>query len=274
MKHESIDGLVVRATKTGENDVFLSVLSAKRGRFGLLAKGARSIKGGNLAISQPFTLANFEYYSRGGINILKGGHQEKSFFSVSQSSTRAYLAFYLCDLACELSDEEVEAEELLRLSLNMLYALSEGLYDERRIKAAFELRSMALSGYTPRLSGCSECGAHGEALFLNVTNGTLVCRNCLSKKRFSHGEEDRIAGASALISINASVLAAMHYCLASPLSRIFSFSLEEEADWATLSKIAESYVLNHLERGFETLNFYHNMEEDPDLSSYGIKLKT
>ena len=272
MKHESIDGLVVRSTNSGENDAYLSILSAKRGRFGLLAKGARSIKGGSLAISQPFTLANFEYYTRDGINILKGGRVEKSFFEITNCSLSAYLSFYLCDLGCELSDEEVEAGELLRLLLNSLYALAEGLYPERLVKAAFEWRAMALSGYMPALHRCALCGAEGEEYFFNLLNGSLVCRRCLSKPQRPSPEEDGGQGASKIYALSPATLAAMRYCLSAPVSRIFSFSLEED-DLRVFSEIAEAYVLGHLERSFKTLEFYCCMKEEPDLSSFGMNLK-
>lgn len=273
MKHESIDGLVLRAQKTGENDVYLSILTAERGRFGLLAKGARSIKGDNLSICQPFTLANFEYYSRTSLNVLKGGRIGQSFFNVVDGEAEPYLAFYLCDLACELSDEEVEAGDLLRLTLNALYALSKMLYPEERVKAAFELRAMALSGYAPALSACDRCGKalDGNAVF-NVSDGTLVCRDCLSRTPSVRPEED-VRAASTLLPLSPAVLAAMRYCVSAPLSRIFSFSLEEAEDLRLFSRVAESYVLEHLERGFDTLRFYYQMKEEPDLSIFGVQVK-
>jgi recombinational DNA repair protein (RecF pathway) len=46
----------------GDNNRYLSVLTAQRGRITLLAKGSHSLRGEQRAVSQLFTYANFEYY--------------------------------------------------------------------------------------------------------------------------------------------------------------------------------------------------------------------
>lgn len=273
MNHESIDGLVMRVTETGENDAYLSVLTKEKGRFGLLSKGARSIKGGKLAISQIFTYANFEYYTRGEVNILKGGSVNKSFFEISRDFEISALGFYLCELACEVSDENVESGELLRLLLNALYALIERLYPKEIIKAAFELRAMALSGYTPTLSACHVCGrTDAPAVYLNVEEGTLVCPDCLSKTRFvRQSDYDDVRRSSTLLPLSPATLEAMRYCVGGPLSRIFSFALEDEGDLASLCSLAERYVTAHLERGFVTLNSYRTAEAEAERMAALVK---
>lgn len=263
MKYESIDGLVLRETKTGENDLFLSVLTAKKGRFGILAKGARSIKGTRHAACQLFTYASFEYHEKNGIHLLDGGSVHNSFFGICENSTGYYLGTYLSELACELSDENVESEELLRLLLNAFHVLKEQSYPVEVVKPTVELRAMALTGFEPQLHACAACGCkEGRELFFNVEEGTLVCRECISAVRRAHAQEtDDARAAQTLIPLNEAVLAAMRYCVAGPLSRIFSFSLEDAEDLTTLGKTAEKYMLAHLERGFETLKFYRRSEE-------------
>ena len=82
MQHESIDGVVVRVRDTGDHDRYLSILTAEKGRISMLAKGSRSLKGGQTAVSQLYTYGNFEYYKRGDFNILKGGSPIQSFKSL------------------------------------------------------------------------------------------------------------------------------------------------------------------------------------------------
>ncbi len=266
MKHESIDGLVIGAMKSGENDAYLTVLTKEKGRIGILSKGARSLKGGKHAVSQPFTLANFEYYTRGEVNILKDGSVLRSFFDLSGTTDGSTLAFYLCELAYELSDAGEEAEDLLRLLLNSLHVLANGLYPETVVKAVFELRAMAISGYEPQISKCSECGsANAHSFYLNVEGGTLICADCLREtKTVRPSDYDDVRTAGTLLPISPATLGALRYCISGPLSRIFSFSLEDGADFDSLCRIAESYVLSHLERSFGTLEFYLNSKEDPE----------
>ena len=166
-----------------------------------------------------------------------------------------------------ISERAVDTqEELLRLLLNSLYALSEGRFSERVVKAAFELRAMSLSGYAPTLDACAECGGT-HALYFNVEGGTLVCRECVSKTRaVRQSDYDDVRVAQTLIPITEATLGAMHYCIEGPLARIFAFHLEEPEDMASLCRLAESYVLSHLERGFGTLEFYH--AEQPSVEEF------
>lgn len=271
MKYESIDGLVLRVKETGENDLFLSVLTAEKGRFGILAKGARSIKGARHAACQPFTYASLEYHEKNGFNLLDGGAVHNSFFEICESSDGYYLASYLCDLVCELSDENVESVELLRLSLNALHVLKERIYPAGIVKPTVELRAMALTGFAPQIHACNVCGCRGgRDFYFNVEEGSLVCRDCLSAVRRAHDRDyDDVRAAQTLIPVSVAVLEAMRYCVGGPLSRIFSFSLENGEDLSTLGRIAEKYALSHLERNFETLQFYHSSAAfESDMQSF------
>ncbi len=265
MLHESIDGVVVRVRDYGDHDRYLSVLTAERGRITLLAKGGKSLKGPQTAVSQLYTYANFEYYRRGDFNILKGGSSHEPFYGLSMDIDRFDLAAYLCDLACEVSDEGEEAEELLRLLLNSLHATARELYPQEIIKGAFEFRTAVLAGYAPDLSGCAHCGAgDAEMMYLNVMNGALVCPTCLKKLGHTRpaaalGTYDDVREAELLCPVTPAACAALRYCAGAPLGRIFSFELKDASDLADFSKLAQTYILSHLGRGFDSLNFYHAM---------------
>ncbi len=264
MEYRSIDGIVVRTSDYGANDRYLSILTAKEGRITLLSKGSRSLKGEQLSISQPFTYCNYEYYRKGNTNILKGGSVLSSFYGIGKNLETMSLAYYLCELVCEVSDEGEEAEELLRLLLNTLYAISvDGKYSQALVKGAFEWRVAAISGYVPDLDVCECCGAaiKGES-YLHVMNGALLCEACLRKRGgLRVGDEER--GEDILSPLTPSVLAAMRYCIQSPLERLFSFKLSESGDAELFGRVAETYILSHLGRGFGTLEYYHSTLELP-----------
>ena len=94
MRHESIDGVVVRVRDYGDHDRYLSVLTADAGRITVLSKGGHSLKGPQTAISQLYTYANFEYYRKGEFNILKGGSAYQHFYALSMDIDRLNLAAY------------------------------------------------------------------------------------------------------------------------------------------------------------------------------------
>ena len=265
MRHESIDGVVVRVRDYGDHDRYLSVLTAEAGRITVLSKGGHSLKGPQTAISQLYTYANFEYYRKGEFNILKGGSAYQHFYALSMDIDRLNLAAYLCDLACELTDEGEPAPEMLRLLLNSLYAISKDLYEQEIIKGAFELRAMAMSGYAPDLGTCTACGRDAdEHFYLHIMNGALLCSECFAEKgkavkRYTAESYDDIRESETVAGLTPAVLAAMRYCLTAPLERLFAFGLEEASDLEDFARTAQTYVLSHLERGFDSLNFYHTM---------------
>ena len=274
-QHESIDGLVIRTRDMGDHDRYLTVLTAERGRITVLAKGGRSLKGPQRAVSQLYTYANLEYYRRGDFNVLKGGTPIEPFYQLASDMDRMNLAAYLCEVTCELTDEGEEAGEMLRLLLNALHATSRELYPLEQIKGAFELRAAAVSGYEPDLSGCSVCGKPtAEPFYLDVMNGALECPECLSaagRQATKTGDyADELREAEIIARLPYAVVAAMRYCLHAPLNRLFSFELTEAGDLSVFAKQTETYLLSHIGHGFESLRFYHEMRKGIPLVKKGI----
>ena len=269
MQHEAFDGVVVRVRDIGDNNRYLSVLTAEKGRVTVLAKGSHSVKSPQIAVSQLYTYGNFECYRRGDLYILKGGSAAEPFYALSTDIDRMNLAAYFCEVICEVSDEEggEESAMLLRLLLNSLYAASRNLYPQEIIKGAFEMRVASVSGYEPELGECSFCGrTEGEHWYLDVMNGALLCPDCLQSKGKKAGKHpdlkyDDIREADILCPISPAVQNALYYCTHAPIERLFSFELKDGEDLRIFSKTAETYLLSHLERGFDSLSFYHTLRE-------------
>ena len=268
----SIDGLVLREAPYGENDYLLSLLTAERGRISVLAKGARSTKSRVRGGIQPYTFGNYEIADKGGIGWIRAVSVSEPFLGLRTGLLPLMLAAYLSDVACELSGEGVPAEELLRLTLNTFYLLSNRTSpdDEAellRVKAAYELRAMAISGYAPELSECMRCGkeAPGDTeWYLDVMNGSLVCADCIRRASMAAAppQDPYETGSRAiLLPLSASTVSAMRYVIDAPPRRVFSFSLPDVNEREAFSRVAESYLEHHLERTFESLKFFHTVRK-------------
>ncbi len=262
-KHEAVDGVVVRVRDSGDRNRYLSILTAEKGRISMLSHGSRSVRSPQIAVSQLYTYGNFEYYTKGTVNILKGGTAIQPFYGLSADIDRLNLAAYLCDVTCELTDEGEEAGGMLRLLLNSLHAVSLELYPQEIIKGAFELRAAADSGYAPDLSGCAVCGCrNADPFYLDVINGAILCADCRSSvKEIPESDvyADELREARIIGILSPAVSAAFRYCLSAPLERLFSFELKEPDDLKSFSKLCETYLLSHIGHGFDSLNFYHTM---------------
>ena len=262
---DTADGLVIKEIAVGESDKLITVLTADKGKLLISAKGVRSMKSKNIALCRIFTYANFEYYERAGKYWLASGEINDSFFGLNRDIESLALASYIVDLANELSGENSPDGTLLRVTLNTLYAIENKLRPLDQIKGAFEFFVAAHAGFSPDVSACKKCGqADAEAFYLDVMNGALLCCECIKSKEIAitgeMPEYDRFATKNVLLPISNEVIMAIRYAINADPKRLFSFTLKSENDIKTFSHAGEIYLQNHLERGFDTLDFYHDIK--------------
>lgn len=260
--HYTLDGLVIREMPWGENDRRVVLLTPKRGRVSVLAKGARSLKNKYMNATQLFTYGNYEITERNGYAWLGGASITESFFGVRNDIEKLALSSYIVDVAGELSGEEEPAEDILRLTLNTLYAIEKEIKSRRQIKATFELRALAMSGYMPDLSGCAVCGCErSERMYLDVMNGVLKCSDCLNRLDPSRiRAEDDPRTNSILVPVGGTAIAVARYVMEAPMEKILSPILETEP-LDQLSKMGETYAIHQLERRPSSLDFYLHIAE-------------
>lgn len=269
----TVNGLVIRSYPSGDHDRVIHILTEDRGRLSVMVKGGSSKRS---AASEPctqlFTYGNFELYRGKGGDLFwfRGGSVLTSFYGLSADMERMALATYLCDVASELSAEEGEEEDsavLLRMLLNSLYTLHSGTHPHAIVKGVFELRAASLMGYCPDLTGCAFCGeGYPDAAYLDVMNGRIICADCQTKRNrlagISHAEEE-LGERRVVCPVTPSVLAAMRYALTASDKKLFSFSLKDAEEERGFDRAAETYLLNQLERDFDTLHFYRSVAELP-----------
>ncbi len=258
------DGLVIKINDIGENDKLLTVLTANNGRILITAKGARSVRSKLLPVCRLFTYANFEYYEKNGRRWLSGGSVNDSFFGIDGDIEGFALASYIAQLVHEITGEGAPCHDTLRMTLNTLYAISNKLKPRAQIKSAYEIFAVTVSGFAPDVYECSDCGcAEAEkGWWLDVMNGSIICSDCLGKR--SGGapvpDTDRLMTRNILVPMDNASVEAWRYVADAELRRVFAFSLRSES-LDILARASETYIINHLERSFDTLDFYHAVKE-------------
>ncbi len=261
----TVDGLVIRELPAGENDKRIVLLTPDRGRISVLAKGAKSLRSKYMHATPLFTYGNYEIADRGGAAWLKGASVIEPFYGLQTDIERLALASYMLDIAYELSGADEPAEELLRLCLNLLYALANDQKPKALVKAVFEFRAMTESGYLPDLSVCRVCGKQRAAyMYLDVMDGRLTCAECLSSLEAKASLPDEPRGEKILSPLGSAALAVARYIAEMPCEKLLSFTLEDFAI-AELGRMSETYLLNHLERTFPSLEFYKSLNKFGEL---------
>ncbi len=260
------DGLIIKERAMGESDKLLTVLTADKGKILICAKGVRSLKSKNASLCHAFTYANFEYYERNGMFWLASGEVKEHFLGLGSPLEALALAAYVADVADELSGENFSDTTLLRLLLNTLFAIENSIRPYPLIKGAFEFFAAAHAGFAPDLSACEKCGKGIEdtdKMVLDVMNGALLCSECIADKKLpltnDIAEYDKFETKNILLPLTPEVVMAIRYAVSADLKRLYSFALTKKSDLSLFSEAGETYLQNHLERGFETLGFYHDV---------------
>lgn len=261
---KAVDGLILRESPLGDNDKLLTVLTAEEGKVFMTAKGARSMRSKVMPICRLFTYGNLEYYEKNDRRWLSGGSINDSFFGLNSDIEGFSLASYIVQIADDITGEGVSGEEVLRMTLNTLYCIEKKLKPYWQIKAVYELFAVSVSGMAPDMSGCLRCGEDEKnSYWLDVMNGSIVCEEC--QKRATGNapmpEIDEYSSRNILLPIDRSAVFAARYVLGAPIQRIFAFTISEEESIEAFCRMAETYLLNHLERGFDTLDFYKSISK-------------
>lgn len=250
MRHK-IKGIVIRETPKGETSKLLTVLTSTLGVITVNAKGVRKISSAYLKSAQLFALSDMLLYEKNGFYTLTEAALIADFYSVREDIKDYSLACYLCEAAAAFTVPGEESGAVLRLLLNSLYAIEKKVCPLDQIKAAFELRLCAESGFLPEVSHCSLCGSEliGSDFLFHSFEGMSCCRECASVN-------------NEYILLPSAVGRAITHITESELSRFISFRISE-SDLSKLSSCAECFLLLRAERGFKTLSFYKHCEELP-----------
>ena len=257
MEEVELDGLVVREVKTGEADKLMTLLTKQRGKISVSGKGVSSLKNQYAGASQLFAYGTYLLRKRGNYWTIRDAAVNECFMNLRYDIEKLSLANYICDVATDIAVEDEDESVLLQLTLNTLHAIANrDRLPLAQIKGAFEFRLAVQEGFMPMLSGCGRCGApiEGECK-LDVMNGCLLCRSCaetIGNDPDYYADESR---AKIQIRVTPSVLAALRYLETAAPARLLSFSLDE-TELSLFSVVCERYLLNHLEHGYSSLEYY------------------
>lgn len=243
---KTIKALVLREVKYKEADRILTLLSAENGKITAKARGALRKSSRTGAATQQLCYSELTLFFNKGKWSVNEGSVIEGFDALKGDLAHFALGSYFAECAEALAVEDEDEAALMSLVLNCLYALSRSLHDERKIKAAFELRLMSISGYRPSVERCCACGAdEPDDPVFDLLEGRLYCRRC--------------ARSGGVISLDPGALSAMRRILSAPPKQLLSFEIGRES-LAALSFAAESYLLTQTERSFGTLDYYKQIK--------------
>ena len=237
------DGLVIREQYTGESDRILTLLTREHGIIRAFAKSARRPK------SKLYSGTAFLAFSDFMIIPLRDSYQIREatvknvFRGLYDNIDILATAEHFCELMCELAPEQSNAEDYLKLILNSLHFLSQGV-SPNRLKTFFQLRLLSMAGYSPNLLACKRCGTYeSDTMFFDLAEGCIYCENCRGKGR----------------ELPLQVITSMRDIIYPDLKQAFEYSTSDQT-FNILSGIVEEYLVLSTSRHFKTLDFINNIK--------------
>ncbi len=241
-------GLVVSEKRVGEGDRLVTVLTDERGILRAFVRQSKQAGGGRLSATRLFTYSRFSIFEGRNSYIIDDARPIEVFFDLREDIGRLSLAQYFCELAVELAPQGTAAGDFLRLMLNAMFFLGKGSRPNAVLKAIVEMRMMSLAGYQPDLVCCAECGRYeAETMFFLPRSGKLLCDGCYRPKE-----------AEPASHLCRGALTALRHTVYAEFEKLFSFRVSPEAE-RELAAASEDYVLETLQHGFRTLDFYYQM---------------
>ena len=243
---KTLNALVLREVRYKEADRILTLLTDTDGKITAKARGTLRKSSRTAAATQQLTWSEMTLFENRGRWTVNEAVVKEGFEGLRRDMEKLALGAYIAECVEALSVEDQPEPELLQLGLNSLYALSRDLCPQEKIKAAFEMRAMCLSGYTPELGVCAVCGREPEDPDLSLDYGRAVCRDC--------------QGLGARVELGPRTFGALRYLCTAPAKQLLSFTLPEP-DMKRLGVAAERYLLSRTERGFSTLEYWKNIRK-------------
>ena len=140
-----VKGLVIRTTDVKESDRIITIFTDEMGVVSALARGARSLKSRKMSSTMQFCYSRFVLSKRSEYYHVKESELIENFFDIRRNIEGIALAGYIAEILSDVTVAEAE-RDLLRLSLNSLYATASGRFSVKKIKAAFEMRRKTFCG--------------------------------------------------------------------------------------------------------------------------------
>lgn len=175
------EAIVLRSIRYGEADRILHLYSAKRGRIGAIAKGARRPRsrfGGRL---EPFFRLDLVLHEgRGELLTVTQVSTVDGYPRLRSSAAGLGAGARACDAVLRLLDSAEPNLPAYNLLCRYLALLDEPTADAAGLETAlaFRLKLALAAGFAPELASCTRCGEAEHLVGFSGAAGGVVCAAC------------------------------------------------------------------------------------------------
>lgn len=249
-----VTGIVLKRSDVGEADRLLTLLTAERGKFRAVAKGARKPTTRKAGHVELFNQASFLIAVAREIHLVSQVDTLEPFLRVRDDLDRLGYAYYFAELVDRFLEEQVEQREVYDLMFDALHWL-ETTPTLARTARYFEMQLLDAMGYRPQLSICvqSKQDLEPEENFFSPEGGGML------RPQYRDTYRDAIA-----VSVNA--LKVLRYLQGRTFEEIEQLRLSAQVE-SEVEAIMHYYITHLLERNLKSVDFLNTLKHSTPLAN-------
>lgn len=237
MKQVKVNGIVISENNMGDFDKMLTLLTPNLGKISCSAKGSRRPKSLLLSGSQFLCFGEYMLFKGSETYTMNSCETIELFYNIRTDLDKLTYATYITKIISDVTTENQNSFNTLKLFLNTLYMISETDKDLNFITSIFKMRILKILGFTPNIRECVCCKSKENLNYFSIKDNGFKCLSCSKQDTGS-------------IEMSEATKNAIIYILKADPKKIFSFELSEKCQ-KELELIANVFLNEKLDKEYK-----------------------
>lgn len=237
MKNIKVNGIVIAENNMGDFDKMLTILTPNLGKIGCSAKGSRRPKSLLLSGTQFLCFGEYMLFKGSEHYTMNSCETIEMFYNIRTDLDKLTYASYITKIINDVTTENQNSFNTLKLFLNTLYMISESDKDLDFITSIFKLRILKILGFAPNIRECASCKRRENLGYFSIRDNGFKCNSCSKQDTGS-------------IAMSEATRNAIMYIMTADPKKIFSFELSENC-MKELELISNIYLNEKLEKEYK-----------------------
>ena len=241
MKNLKVNGIVILENNVNDFDKMLTILTPNLGKISCSAKGARRPKSQLMSGTQYLCFGEYFLFKGSDTYTINSCETIELFYNIRTDIDRLTYASYITKIINDVTTENQNSYNTLKLYLNTLYMISESNKDLELITSIFKLRILKILGFLPNTKECVSCKKKENLNYFSIRDNGFKCDSCSKAD-------------SSCIKMSEATQNAIKYIMYADQKKIFSFDISDEGK-KELEIISRIYLNEKLEKEYKFEKF-------------------
>ncbi|PIE63625.1 MAG: DNA repair protein RecO [Desulfobacterales bacterium] len=195
----STKAILLRKIEYGDHDYIITFLTQSHGKMSVMAKNAKKsvqrFSGALDLFSLNHIQCAFPKRNKNSMVMLTQAEPENAFVEIRFDLVKVTYASYWCEILYLWMEEGRIQEDLYELLYFCLDMLSRSAIEPGVLSLFFQIRFMAISGFSPNMEGCEQCKTPldricEQQLWFDCKEGRIICESCRTMNQRVHSLEE------------------------------------------------------------------------------------